>query len=38
MQRRTLTRRLGWFVVLYLASAAAYTAAVWALRALVPHP
>jgi hypothetical protein len=30
-------RRLAWFVALYLASLAAFTAVVYAFRAIVPH-
>jgi hypothetical protein len=37
-RRRGLRNRLGWFVLLYLASAVAYAAAVYGLRMLVPHP
>jgi hypothetical protein len=31
------SRRLLWFVLLYIGSLAAFTAVVYALRALVPH-
>jgi hypothetical protein len=37
-RQRGLRSRLGWFVLLYLASAVAYAAAVYGLRLLVPHP
>ena len=32
-----LRARLGWFVLLYCGSALAFAAAVYAIRALVPH-
>ena len=38
VRQRGLRSRLGWFVLLYLASAVAYAAAVYGLRMLVPHP
>jgi hypothetical protein len=38
VRRPRLRNRLGWFVLLYLASAIAYAAAVYGLRMLVPHP
>jgi hypothetical protein len=38
VRRPGLRSRLGWFVLLYLASVVAYAAAVYGLRMLVPHP
>ena len=37
-RHKGLKSRLGWFVLLYLASAVAYAAAVYGFRMLVPHP
>lgn len=34
---RSLGARLGWFVLLYCGSAAAFAAAVYAFRALIPR-